>query len=103
MTEPGKSDTDRHGPADRRPTGERPRQTSDRFEAFRFAGAGLELAGSSIVFAAIGYALDRHLENETMIATALGAIIGFAAGLFRFIRLAMAANRNSHSDSSSHR
>ncbi len=61
--------------------------------AWRFAGAGMELGGSSIVLAAIGYAVDQYFENTTLVATALGAVIGFAAGLYRFIRLAMAANR----------
>lgn len=64
-------------------------------EAFRFAGAGMELGGSAIVCALIGYAIDRHLQNETMIATACGAILGFAGGLFRFIRLALAESRHS--------
>jgi len=62
-------------------------------EALRFAGAGMELGGSSIVCAAIGYAIDHYFQNTTLVATALGAIFGFAGGLYRFIRLAMAANR----------
>ncbi len=61
-------------------------------ESMRFAGAGLELGGASIVMAAIGYAIDRTLGNTTLIATALGAIVGFAAGLYRFIRMAMKAS-----------
>ena len=62
---------------------------------WRFAGAGMELGGSAILVAAIGYAVDRYFENTTLIATALGAVLGFAAGLYRFIRMAMAANRSS--------
>ena len=61
---------------------------------WRFAGAGMELGGSSLVFAAIGYAVDHYFGNTTLIATALGAVLGFAVGLYRFIRLAMAANRS---------
>ena len=61
---------------------------------WRFAGAGMELGGSALVFAAAGYALDQYFGNTTLIATALGAVLGFAAGLYRFIRLAMAANRS---------
>lgn len=61
---------------------------------WRFAGAGMELGGSSLVFAAIGYGVDHYFGNTTLIATALGAVLGFAAGLYRFIRLAMAANRS---------
>lgn len=63
-------------------------------DAWRFAGAGLELGGSAIVFAAIGYAIDRQLGNTTMIVTAFGAVIGFAAGMYRFIRMALEANRS---------
>jgi F0F1-type ATP synthase assembly protein I len=60
---------------------------------WRFAGAGMELGGSAILFAAIGYAVDRYLENTTLVATALGAVLGFAGGLYRFIRMAMAVNQ----------
>lgn len=63
-------------------------------DAWRFAGAGLELGGSAIVFAAIGYAIDRQMGNTTMVATAFGAVLGFAAGMYRFIRMAMEANRS---------
>lgn len=59
----------------------------------RFVGAGMELSGSAILCAAIGYAVDRYFENTTLIATALGAVFGFAAALYRFIRMAMAANQ----------
>lgn len=62
-------------------------------EAMRFAGAGLELGGSAILFAAIGYAIDSRMGNQTLVATALGSVLGFAAGLYRFIRLAMQTNR----------
>lgn len=66
-------------------------------DAWRFAGAGLELGGSALVFAGIGYAIDRRMGNTTMVATAIGAVLGFAAGMYRFIRMAMEANR-SHRD-----
>jgi len=62
-------------------------------DAMRFAGAGMELGGSAIVGAAIGYGLDRYLGNTTLLATALGAIFGFTGGLVRFIRLALEASR----------
>ena len=78
--------------------GQRDAEPPSRFQAgasmWRFAGAGMELGGSSLVFAAIGYALDHYFGNTTLIATALGAVLGFAAGLYRFIRLAMFANRS---------
>lgn len=79
------------------PAGQRDAEPASLFEGgasmWRFAGAGMELGGSSLVFAAVGYALDRYLGNTTLVATALGAVLGFAAGLYRFIRMAMAANR----------
>jgi F0F1-type ATP synthase assembly protein I len=56
----------------------------------------MELGGSAIVCAAIGYAIDHYFQNETMIATALGAILGFSGGLFRFIKLALAASHESN-------
>ena len=62
---------------------------------WRLAGAGMELGGSAILFAAIGYAVDRYLENTTLIATAIGTVFGFAAGLYRFIRMAVAAGESS--------
>jgi len=64
-------------------------------EALRFAGAGMELGGSSIACAAIGYGIDLYFHNTTLFATALGAIFGFAGGLYRFIRLALAASQPS--------
>ena len=62
-------------------------------ESLRFAGAGLELAGSTIVLATLGYWLDRKLGNATPIAMALGGLLGFAAGMLRFVRLAIDVSR----------
>lgn len=62
-------------------------------DSLRFAGAGLELAGSTIVLATLGYWLDRKLGNVTPIAMALGGLIGFAAGMLRFVRLAIEVSR----------
>jgi len=91
MNEPDKQDTS-HGSG----SGNSPRLPLSTREALRFAGAGMELGGSAIACAAIGYAIDRYFQNETMIATALGAILGFAGGLFRFIKLALAASHDSN-------
>ncbi len=63
-------------------------------EMWRFAGAGMELGGAAILGAAVGYALDRYFENTTLLATAVGTVFGFASGLYRFIRMAMASNRS---------
>ena len=62
-------------------------------DSLRFAGAGLELAGSTIVLATLGYWLDRKLGNATPIAMALGGLLGFAAGMLRFVRLAIDVSR----------
>jgi len=93
------SESGKHGSSHDSESGNSPRQPKGTFEALRLAGAGMELGGSAIVCAMFGYAIDRYLQNETMIATALGAIFGFAGGLYRFLKLAMAASRESiHSD-----
>ena len=77
-------------------SGNSPRLPLGTREALRFVGAGMELGGSAIACAAIGYAIDHYFQNDTKIATALGAILGFAGGLYRFIRLAMAASHDSN-------
>lgn len=93
------SESGNRGSSQESPTGNSPGLPTGTPEALRFAGAGMELGGSAIVCALIGYAIDRYFHNETLIATALGAIFGFAGGLFRFIKLALAASRESkHSE-----
>jgi len=83
------------------PGSKRPPRLLDS-EAMRFAGAGLELGGSAILFAAIGYAIDAQMGNVTLVATALGAVLGFTAGMYRFVRLAMQSNRQPRNAPSSH-
>ncbi|MGV3484025.1 MAG: hypothetical protein ACO1RT_06390 [Planctomycetaceae bacterium] len=58
----------------------------------RFAGAGFELAGISLVFGLVGYAIDRSMGNTRQLATAFAALIGFSLGLLRFIVLASKEN-----------
>jgi len=89
--------TPAHQPADGGPPESKPRFSvpAGVRDSLRFAGAGMELGGSAIVGAAIGYGLDRYLGNTTLLATALGAILGFTGGLIRFIRLALEASRPS--------
>ncbi len=72
-------------------------------QAFRFAGAGLELGGMALAVAAIGYAIDRHYQHTTLVATAIGTLIGFSAGMYRFIRQATAASRPSTNHHANHR
>lgn len=61
----------------------------------RFVGAGIELAAFASVFAWIGYVIDGRLGNQKLIATAIGALIGFSLGLVRFIVFATRVNRES--------
>lgn len=65
-------------------------------QALRFASAGIELGGMTLVVTAIGYAIDRHFQHTTLVATAFGTMIGFSAGLYRFIRQALTASQTSH-------
>ncbi len=54
----------------------------------RLSGAGLELAFITIVFGAIGAAIDRHLQSARPTCSAIGGLLGFTFGMIRFIRLA---------------
>ena len=56
----------------------------------RLTGAGMELAGTMLVFGAVGYAIDRRLGAAQHLAVALFGLVGFTVGMYRFIRLAMA-------------
>lgn len=62
--------------------------------AWRFAGAGLELAGTVLFCMALGYAIDNYLGSDKRVGTAAGALLGFAASMTRLIRLALALNRD---------
>lgn len=54
----------------------------------RFAGLGMELAGYTLGTAGLGFLFDKYRGNVTPYATALGALIGFTFGMYRFIRQA---------------
>lgn len=54
----------------------------------RLSGAGMELAFITIVFGAVGVAIDRWLQLQRPIASALLGLFGFTFGMIRFIRLA---------------
>ena len=53
------------------------------------AGMGFELAGTTIASAGIGYLADRYFGGERSIGFALGGLIGFGLGMFRFILKAL--------------
>ncbi len=57
--------------------------------AIRLAGAGLELAGSTLVFGAAGYWVDWIRDHGTPYVALVGLLVGFAVGLYRLISLAM--------------
>jgi len=52
---------------------------------FRYAGFGIQLAGSVVVFMLAGYWLDRRLGTGGVLAI-LGALLGFGAALYAMLR-----------------
>lgn len=66
------------------------KSSSRRFTTF--AAAGLELAGVAVVFAAIGYGIDRWLGNTRLVGTGIIGLIGFTLGMVRFVLLAGQVN-----------
>ncbi|MGB7344634.1 MAG: AtpZ/AtpI family protein [Pirellulaceae bacterium] len=69
-------------------------QTKSANSWMRFAGMGLELASYTLALTAIGYAVDHYRGHQTPIATAIGTMIGFSFGMFRFIQRASNASEN---------
>ena len=69
------------------------KQPDDKSSYMRFAGAGLELAGSMLVPAAIGFAIDRYLVWSTPWSFLVGGVLGFTAGMYNFVRT---ANKHNH-------
>jgi F0F1-type ATP synthase assembly protein I len=55
----------------------------------KFAGLGMELAGSTLGLAAIGYLVDRYRGKDDGYGVAAGALIGFLFGMYRLIQTAM--------------
>lgn len=81
------------GEADGRPP-RRQRHAGDRSDVpsgIRFAGVGTELAASTLVLGGIGLWIDRSRGHETPYLTIAGALVGFAVGMYRLIRLAVSA------------
>jgi F0F1-type ATP synthase assembly protein I len=62
---------------------------------WQFAGAGLELAGAVLVCMGCGYLLDRGMDWQRPWGLVGGALIGFAVGMARLVRLANRFNRGS--------
>ena len=55
---------------------------------YKMVGAGLELAGFTIIPAVIGLAIDRWIQSEIAYISAFGTFFGFIAGIIHFIRQA---------------
>lgn len=53
------------------------------------AGMGFELAGTTVAIAGIGYLADRYFGGERSFGFAIGGLIGFGLGMFRFILKAL--------------
>ena len=52
----------------------------------RFAGMGIELASYTLSIAGVGYLIDQSRGHVRPVCTALGTLIGFSFGMFRFIQ-----------------
>jgi hypothetical protein len=55
----------------------------------RMAGMGIELASITLGLAGLGFWIDSQRGHVTPYATALGALVGFSYGMFRFIQKAI--------------
>jgi len=53
---------------------------------YRLAGAGMELAGFSVIPGLIGLSIDNLLELGNPVFTASGTLLGFCFGMYTFIR-----------------
>ena len=63
--------------------------SSNSLTGFRLAGAGLELAASTLLMGALGYWVDSARGHGTPSVALAGLLVGFSAGLYRLIVLAM--------------
>ncbi|MEM6551835.1 MAG: AtpZ/AtpI family protein [Planctomycetota bacterium] len=60
-------------------------EADERREKLAVAGAGIELAAGICLFAGIGYGIDHWLGSLPW-GTVVGALLGFAAGLYLLIK-----------------
>lgn len=60
----------------------------------KLAGMGMELAGSTLGLAGVGYLFDWYQGGPDRYGTAAGILIGFAFGMFRFIQKARKETRD---------
>jgi F0F1-type ATP synthase assembly protein I len=64
----------------------------DQPNPWRMAHMGLEFAGAALVLGAIGYYVDYQAGTQPW-GTAIGLTLGVVGGFYRFIREALAANK----------
>lgn len=74
-------------------TGAEPRDNKGP-NPFRYAGFGIQLAASIVLFMLLGFWLDRKLGTGGVLAI-IGALLGFGAALYSMLRqLARDAKRD---------
>lgn len=69
-----------------------PQGTPDAAAWMKVAGLGIELAGTTLGVTAIGVGIDWYTGSQRPIGTAIGALLGFSFGMFRFIQRASRSN-----------
>lgn len=65
---------------------------SEKPNPWRYAHMGMEFAGAALVLALVGWFIDSRYGSEPWGAVT-GATVGFAGGLYLFIKDAIQANR----------
>ncbi len=62
----------------------------DRFSSssWKYTGVGFELAGSIIIFAMIGYFVDRHWKSSPW-GVLIGCLVGIVVGMYLLIKEAL--------------
>jgi ATP synthase protein I len=63
-------------------------------DALKYAGLGVQVAGSLLIYIVIGFFLDRWLDTTPWLTLA-GAAVGFAAMIAMLYRIGLQANRES--------
>ena len=64
---------------------------------WRYAHMGLEFAGAALVLALVGWFIDGRYDTRPWGAVT-GATVGFAGGMYLFIKDALQANRENAAD-----
>jgi len=70
----------------------RAKQSSEGSSQWKMAHMGLEFAGAALILALIGYYIDTRAGTAPWGAV-IGLVLGVVGGMYRFIKEALAANR----------